>query len=287
LAAKLSNIEIHIRPSQSWLRLNFREIAARSDLLLLWVRRDFVTKYKQTVLGPAWFVLQPLLMTLVFTVIFGKVAHIPTDGLPPILFYLTGLLGWNYFAQTVNMTATTFTTHANIFQKVYFPRLIVPLSNACSNLFTFALQAFTLAVFWVYFKWSRPAGADISFALSGLLYLPLLVGFTALFALGVGLCMSAMTAKYRDLSHLTGFLIQIWMYATPVIYPMSQIPEHFRWVAMLNPMAAIIESFKIILLGAGSVSALQLFVSGCLCIVTFLTGVVCFQRTERTFVDTV
>ena len=189
---------------------------------------------------------------MVFTVIFGNVAKIPTDGLPPMLFYLAGLLGWNYFAQTFQSTSSTLVANAGLFGKVYFPRLVVPLSAVISNFIPLALQLATLLCFWAYFKIFTSAGDMFEFS-SAIIWLPLLLVQIAALSLGVGLWLSALTAKYRDFTFLSGFIIQIWMYATPVIYPLSQIPERWRWLAVLNPMTMPVETIKYMFLGQGIV----------------------------------
>src|SRR5262245_5187246 len=246
-----SDYELVIRPTHGWLNLNLGDVWRYRDLLFLLVHRDFVARYKQTVLGPVWFIIQPLLTTVVFTVIFGKIAQIPTDGLPPMLFYLAGLLGWSYFAQTFQMTAGTLVSNAHLFGKVYFPRLVVPLSAVISNLLAFLLQLGTFLCFWVYYKFT-PAGDSIGFS-GTVIAFPLVVLQIAALSLGVGLWLSALTAKYRDFAHLSSFIVQLWMYATPVIYPLSQIPGSWRWLAALNPMAMPVEAIKYVLLGQGTV----------------------------------
>ena len=254
--------------------------------MFLLVHRDFVAKYKQTILGPAWFVLQPLLTTIVFTVIFGAVAQISTDGLPPMLFYLAGLLGWNYFAQVFQSSSSTLVGNANLFGKVYFPRLIVPLSAVISNLIALALQFVTFLVFWSYFKFFTAAGNSFAFS-SAIIWFPLLLVQIAALSLGVGLWLTALTAKYRDFAFLTGFIIQIWMYATPIIYPLSQIPEKWKWLAVLNPMTMPIETIKYMLLGQGRVVVSDLAASASLTFILLLSGVLVFNKVEKTFVDTV
>jgi lipopolysaccharide transport system permease protein len=281
-----ANYELVIRPTRGWLNLNLGDLWRYRDLLFLLVHRDFVAKYKQTILGPAWFVLQPLLTTLVFTVIFGHVAKIPTDGLPPVLFYLCGLLSWNYLAQTFQSTSGTLVTNADLFGKVYFPRLVVPLSAVMSNLLAFALQLATFLCFWIYFKFFSTAGASLGFS-GATIALPLVVLQIAALSLGVGLWLSALTAKYRDFTHLSGFIVQIWMYATPVIYPLSQIPERWRWVVVLNPMTMPVETIKYMLLGQGVVVPFYLALSVSMTMVLLLSGVLVFNRVEKTFVDTV
>ena len=280
------NYEIVIQPNRNWFRIDWQGLLHYRDLLFLLVRRDFVSKYKQTILGPAWFVIQPLLMSLVFTVIFGKVAKIPTDGLPPMLFYLCGLLSWRYFASCLNATSVTFITNANLFGKVYFPRLVVPLSTIISNLLAFAIQLVMFLGFYFYFKYFTSAGVSIKPNLF-IFTLPLLLLQTAAISLGVGLWMSALTAKYRDLQFLMNFLAQLWMYATPIIYPISMVPGKWRFLIAFNPMASIVESFKYAFFGTGTVSPNYLLISIFITIITLLTGILVFKRTERTFIDTV
>ena len=275
-----------IRPTRGWLTLNIAELWQYRDLLFLLVYRDFAARYKQTILGPAWFVLQPLLTALVFTVIFGGVAKIPTDGAPPVLFYLAGLLGWSYFAQTLQGTSGTFIANANLFGKVYFPRLIVPLSLVASNLLAFALQLAMFLCFWAYYKFLTPAGA--AFGMTGaVLFLPLVVLQVAAASLGVGIWVSASTAKYRDFSHLVGFLVQVWLYATPVIYPLSQIPERWRWLFVLNPMTMPVETIKSMFLGRGLLAAGDIALSAAVTVAVLVSGVLVFNRVEKTFVDTI
>jgi lipopolysaccharide transport system permease protein len=278
--------ELVIRPTRGWFHLNLGEVWRYRDLLFLLVYRDFVSKYKQTVLGPAWFVLQPLLTTLVFTVVFAGAAKIPTDGLPPVLFYFAGLLGWNYFAQTFQNTSGTLVNNAGIFGKVYFPRLIVPLSIVVSNVLTFALQFVTLLCLWVYFKYFTGADAQFGFS-AAIIWLPLLLLQIAALSFGVGLWLSALTAKYRDFALLSGFLIQLWMYATPVIYPLSQIPERWQWLAVINPMATPIETIRYMFLGSGVVVPSYLAMSAGVTLFMLVFGVLVFNKVEKTFVDTV
>jgi len=281
-----SNYEIVIRPTRGWLRLNLAETWQYRDLLFLLVHRDFVAKYKQTILGPAWFVLQPLLTTVGFSIIFGGIAKIPTDGLPPMLFYLAGLLGWNYFAQTFQSSSSTLVANAGLFGKVYFPRLVVPLSAVISNLFAFALQLAMLLAFWIYFKLFTSAGGLFGFS-AGIVWLPLVLLQIAALSLGVGLWLSALTAKYRDFTFLSGFIIQLWMYATPVIYPLSQIPEKWRWVAVLNPMTMPVEAIKLMFLGQGTVVGAYALLSLSISVLLLLSGILVFNKIEKTFVDTV
>jgi lipopolysaccharide transport system permease protein len=280
------NDEYIIEASSSWFRIPWRELVQFRDLLFLLVRRDFVSRYKQTILGPAWFVIQPLLTTIVFTVIFGKVAKIPTDGLPQMLFYLCGLVGWSYFSQCMQGTSTTFVSNAGLFGKVYFPRLVVPLSVVIANLMAFAIQLATFLCFWVYFKFFTSVGA--SFHMTSYLFaLPALLLQTAAVGLGVGLWMSALTAKYRDFVHLSSFLTQLWLYATPVAYPLSRVPMKWRWIWSLNPMTGIVESYKLAFLGVGTVNWHYLAISVGTTVVLLVTGLFIFSKTERSFIDTV
>jgi lipopolysaccharide transport system permease protein len=281
-----TDYELVIRPTRGGLTLKLAEVWQYRDLLALLVHRDFVAKYKQTILGPAWFILQPLLMTIVFTVIFGKIANVPTDGLPPMLFYLAGLLGWNYFAQTFQSTSGTLVGNAGLFGKVYFPRLVVPLSAVISNFFALALQLATLLAVWVYFKLFTSAGGLFGFS-SAIIWLPLVLLQVAGLSLGTGLWLTALTAKYRDFMFLTGFIVQIWLYATPVIYPLSQIPEKWRWIAVLNPMAMPVEAIKVMFLGQGTIVVAYLVLSVSVTFLLLLSGLLVFNKVEKTFVDTV
>lgn len=276
--------EIIIAPNRGWMTIDWRAIWEYRDLLLLLVRREFLSKYKQTILGPAWFVINPLFTTIVFTVVFGKVAQIPTDGIPPVLFYLCGLLGWNYFSQVVSTGASTFQSHSALFTKVYFPRLTVPLSVVISTLCAFGLQLVTFLAFYAYYKVFVPEAASLS-PTWHLVFLPLLILQIAALSLGVTLWMSAATAKYRDLLHLNQFIMQLWMYATPIIYPLSKIPAKWAWLVWLNPMCTVVESFRLCLLGRGTIPAGSLIVSIIFTIVIFITGIMFYQKTERTVAD--
>lgn len=273
-----------IRPNRTWFDFDWAELWHYRDLLYFLIRREFVAKYKQTILGPAWFILQPLLMTLVFTVVFGRIAQIPTDGLPPVLFYLCGMLGWNYFAQTAQGTSTLFTTNEHIFSKVYFPRLIIPLSMALSQGFAWALQLMTFAAFWIYFKTFTEASDAFNLSVWALT-LPLLFILQLSASMGVGLWMSALTAKYRDMQHVTTFLLQAWLYATPIIYPLSQVPPEWRWVIALNPMTGIVEVYRFAFLSKGTVDPLVCGISAFIAIALLLTGTIFYQRISRTVVD--
>ncbi|HBR94343.1 MAG TPA: ABC transporter permease [Opitutae bacterium] len=273
-----------IRPHRSWLSIDWHGLWEYRDMLRFLIIRDFVSKYKQTVLGPAWFVIQPLFMTLVFTVIFGKVAGISTDGLPQTLFYLSGLLGWNYFAQTFLATSSNLIVNANLFRKVYFPRIIVPASVTISNLIAFTIQLITFGAFWIYFKYFTEAANTFAFSPWAWLF-PVLVLQTGALSLGIGLWMSALAAKYRDLHNVSNFIIQAWMYITPVIYPLSSIPEHWRWVVNLNPMTTVVESYRLLFLGQGTLDSGLMVQSAVITIFVLLSGVIVYNRIQRNFVD--
>ncbi|MCO5266186.1 MAG: ABC transporter permease [Lentimicrobium sp.] len=274
---------IILKPKRSLFDVNLRELWQYRDLIGLFVRRDFVSKYKQTILGPIWFIIQPLLTTLMFTVVFGNIAGIPTDGIPKMLFYLSGIVGWNYFSTCLNDTSQTFIKNASIFGKVYFPRLAMPISIVISNLVSFVIQFLFLLAFLFYFMMK---GADVHPGITVLL-IPVLVLMIAGMGLGFGIIISSLTTKYRDLVHLVTFGVTLWMYATPVIYPLSQIPEKYRLLVLANPMTPIIETFKTALLGTGSISYAYLLYSFGFTIVLLLIGILIFNKVERTFMDTV
>jgi len=272
-----------IEPTDAWRFINWRELWAYRDLLRLLVWRDFTARYKQTVLGPLWYIGQPLITTLVFTLVFGKFAKIPTDGVPPTLFYLSGLLPWSYFALTYQSSSDTLNANIGIFGKVYFPRLIVPLSAVISNLLNFSIQIISFTVFFLAFKLS---GHGQSFGLTHAAFLlPLVIVQVGGASLGVGLCLSSLTAKFRDLQVLSAFLIQLWMYLTPLIYPISQVPERWRAAAQLNPMAFPIEFFRHALLGTPMPDAVFAAESVAITAALFVCGIFLFRRVEKNFVD--
>ncbi len=282
---KTSNEEwsLILRPQRSWLDLRLGELWQYRDLILLFVWRDFVAYYKQTILGPLWYLIQPILTTLVFTVIFGNIAQLSTDGLPPFLFYLAGNTVWGYFAACVQNTANTFTGNASIFGKVYFPRLAIPISVVLSNMISFAIR---LAVFLVFLGYYLIIGADIQLNW-WILSLPLLVLLMAGIGLGVGIIVSSLTTKYRDLQQLVGFGVQLVMYATPVIYPISSIQENWQWLLLINPMTPVIELFRYAFLGVSSLNPAYILYSLVFTVVILVVGVLVFNHVESTFMDTV
>lgn len=272
-----------ITPQNKLFDLKLKEIWRYRDLLVLFVRRDFVAKYKQTILGPAWFFIQPLFQTIMFTFIFGTVAGLSTDGAPKGIFYLAGVTSWNYFANCLMTTSNVFTLNANLFGKVYFPRAVTPISIVISNLIQFGIGMILFLIVYAYYI---IIGTDIQPNISILLF-PLLVLMMGLMGLGLGMLVSAMTTKYRDMQYLVQFGVQLLMYATPVIYPISAIPEKYQWIIMANPMSGIIEAFKYGFLGTGSLSWSLLTYSAIFTTVIFFFGLMVFNKTEKNFMDTV
>jgi lipopolysaccharide transport system permease protein len=272
-----------IRPQTSLLDLNLKELWRYRDLIRMYVKRDIVTFYKQTILGPLWFVLQPVLTTVMFMFVFGNLAGISTDGIPSVLFYFSGIIIWNYFADCLNRNSRTFTDNQNVFGKVYFPRLVVPISVTISNLVRLAIQFALFVVIYIYFV---ATDANIAPNLY-LLFLPLLILMTAGISLGFGIIFSSLTTKYRDLTFLLQFGVQLWMYATPIIYPLNSIPADKQWLIELNPMTAVIETFKYGALGTGVFSWGWLGYSFVLMSLLILVGIMIFNKIEKSFMDTV
>ncbi|MBN2894185.1 MAG: ABC transporter permease [Bacteroidales bacterium] len=281
--AENQNWTMEIRPKRHLFDVNFKELWSYKDLIFLFVRRDFVAKYKQTILGPLWFLIQPLLTTLMFTVVFGNIAGISTDGLPKMLFYMTGITAWNYFAESLKATSNTFVTNASIFGKVYFPRLTMPISVVISGLIQFGIQFLFLGAFMIYFAIT---GADFTPNIYVLL-IPVLVFIMAGLGLGFGIIISSLTTKYRDLTNLVGFGVSLWMYASPIIYPLSEIPEKYKLIILANPVTPIIEAFRYALLGTGDFNFMYLLYSFGFMIVLLAVGVVLFNKVEQSFMDTV
>ena len=272
-----------IEPRTRLLDLGLKDVWQYRDLVMLFVRRDFVSTYKQTVLGPIWFFIQPLLTTLTYVIIFGNVAKLPTDGIPALLFYLSGVTVWNYFAQTLTATATVFRDNAGIFGKVYFPRLTMPLSIVISNLVRFAIQFGLFLAVWAYYLFATHDVHPNAFVL----LTPVLVVLMGLLSLGLGMIFSALTTKYRDLAILLTFGVQLAMYATPIIYPASSLPEKYRWLLQANPMTSIVETFRYGFLGSGTFGWVNLVYSAASTFVILLLGVVIFNRVQKSFTDTV
>jgi lipopolysaccharide transport system permease protein len=275
--------ETIIEPRGGGLRIPWRELWAYRDLLALLVRRDFISKYKQTILGPAWFVLQPLLLTAVFALVFGKFAAISTDGLPPMLFYLCNQLAWAYFAANVTAGSAVFTNNSHLFGKVYFPRLIVPASVIISNAFAFALALGLFVVLFFGYRLFTPFHPNID-PVRLILLTPALFLLTAALSMGVGLVLSSLSAKYRDLVHLTPVLLQLWMFAT-IVMPVSKLPPAWKWIAWANPMLPVVEGFRWALLGQGAATSSMFAASGATTLGVLVLGVYLFQKVERAVVD--
>lgn len=275
-----------IKPETSVFDLHLAEVWRYRDLLSLLVRRDFVSNFKQTILGPLWFFIQPLMTTIMFTIIFGRIAGLAPGGVPTLLFYLSGITMWNYFSECLTKTSTVFRDNANIFGKVYFPRLIMPLSIVVSNLLRMGVQLLLFVCLWVYYLITVPEQLAPNAAI---MLLPLLVLIMAGMGLGLGLIISALTNKYRDLSFLIVFAVQLLMYATPVITPLSKVSPQYAWVMKINPMTSIIEVFRYGFLGQGSavLDWGMLAYSFTFMAVVVIIGAVTFNKVEKTFMDTV
>lgn len=276
--------DLIIKPQSSLFDIPWRDIWKYRDLLVMFVKRDVITVYKQTILGPIWFVIQPILTTAIYIVVFGNIAQISTDGMPKILFYLSGIVIWNYFAESFNQTAVTFKQNAAIFGKVYFPRLITPIAKVASALIKFFIQFAFLMVVYFYFILS---GNEIIQPNMNVFLIPVFVIMMAGLGLGFGIVFTSWTTKYRDLTFLVTFGVQLLMYATPVIYPVSTIPERYKLFILANPMTSIVEGFKYALLGTGNFSWANLGYSFTFMVVLLFVGVIIFNKTEKSFIDTV
>jgi len=272
-----------IRPKRGFFDINFKEIWDYRDLIVLMVRRDFVSRYKQTILGPFWFLLNPLLSTLMYTLVFAGIAKIPTEGVPPQLFYISGIVAWSYFAACLNGTSSTFLVNAGIFGKVYFPRLVSPISVIISNIVQLGIQLL-LFVFFVLYYLLKGYHLNTN---SYIFTLPLLILIIAIMGMSFGIIFSALTTKYRDLSNLMTFGVQLWMYITPVIYPSSFVPEKYRIFVYINPVAPVVEAFKYALIGAGEFNLYRLLFSVVFALSLLCIGIVLFNRVEKNFMDSV
>ena len=272
-----------IEPHTNLLDLRLGEVWRYRDLVMLFVRRDFVSTYKQTVLGPIWFFIQPLLTTLTYVIIFGNIAKLPTDGAPMLVFYMAGITVWNYFSQTLTTISTVFTTNAQLFGKVYFPRLTMPLSIVLANLVRFGIQFGLFLAIWAFYL---VKGGNIHPNWT-IVLTPFLVLIMGLLALGLGMIFSALTTKYRDLAMLLAFGVQLLMYATPVIYPLSSLPEKYKWLILANPMSAVVESFRYAFLGSGTFRWEYLGYSALVTALILVVGTVIFNKVEKSFTDTV
>lgn len=272
-----------LRAERPWWNLRLGELWRYRDLIQLLVWRDFVAYYKQTVLGPLWYLIQPVISTVVFTVIFGNIAKLSTDGIAPFLFYLAGNTVWGYFSACLVSTSNTFTANAGIFGKVYFPRLCIPLSVVISNLVSFGIRLGVFLAFWMYFLLTGAGMQPNGWIFS----LPLLILLMAGLGLGLGIIISSLTTKYRDLQQLVGFGVNLLMYATPVIYPFSAVDANWRWLLLLNPMTPVVEIFRYGFTGTSALNPLWLAYSAVFTLLTLLAGMLIFNHVETTFMDTV
>ena len=271
-----------IESRHSLFDINLKELWHYRDLLVLFVRRDFVTVYKQTILGPLWFFIQPLLTTITFTIIFGNVAQLSTDGAPKVVFYMAGITLWGYFSTCLTTVSGVFNANAGIFGKVYFPRLIMPLTIVISNLMKFGVQFLLFICFVIYFTLQNQIQPN-----NWIMLTPLIIVLMALISMGIGLILSSMTTKYKDLNQLIGFGVQLFMYATPVIYPSSSVPLDYQWVVELNPLVGLFDYMRFAYLGVGEFTILDLVYPSIFSIVILAIGVLVFNKTQKTFMDTV
>lgn len=262
--------------------LKLKEVWKYKDLVYMFVKRDFVSSFKQTILGPIWFFINPILTTIVYLIIFGRIARLPTDGAPPLLFYLAGVTLWNYFSTSLLATSSTFSGNAGIFGKVYFPRLVTPISIVISNLMRLGVQFLLFLIVWVYYLSQGKVQPNL-----WILATPFLILLMAFFSLGLGMIFSALTTKYKDLNMLLGFGVSLYMYTTPVIYPTSSLRGVFKEIALYNPLTGIFECFKYAWLGVGNFSPLMLGVSTIIILIIMAVGIVIFNKVEKTFMDTV
>jgi lipopolysaccharide transport system permease protein len=276
--------DIYIQPESPWFELRLKEVWRYKDLIYMFIKRDFVAQYKQTILGPLWFIIQPLITTLTYVIVFGNIANLSTDGQPKLLFYMSGILFWNYFSTSFLRTSETFSANAGIFGKVYFPRLTVPIASVCSSFISFLIQFLLLLIIYAAYILN-----GLSFEWNwAMLLLPVLMILSAVQALGFGIIISSMTTKYRDLKYLISFGIQLLMYATPVVYPLSAVTDvRLAWILKLNPMTAIIETFRYALLGSGTLNVSLLIYSAVISFVVLLLGMSVFNRVQKNFMDTI
>jgi lipopolysaccharide transport system permease protein len=278
--------DLVLEPESKLFSLQLKQLFRFKDLLFLFVRRDFVAIYKQTILGPIWFFVQPVITALIFALVFGLFGSIPTEGMPALLFYMCGITMWNYFSDTLTKTADTFTANAGIFGKVYFPRMIVPLSIVMSNLIKFGIQFLLFAIVWIYYM----VTTDIVHPNSTIALVPLLIIMMGFLGLGCGIIISSMTTKYRDLKFLITFGIQLMMYASPIVFPLSLVTEkypQFKYLLLANPITSIIETFKYGFLGVGIFNWYHLAYSLVFTLVVFFIGLIVFNKVEKSFMDTV
>lgn len=274
----------HLEKKTGWFDINLKEVWQYRDLIWLFTKRSFVVRYKQTILGPLWAIIQPLMTTLIHTLVFGGIAGIATGGVPQVLFYMAGNTVWSFFAACLNGTATTFTGNAGVFGKVYFPRLVSPISTVLFSMINFLIQLLMFLIFWVYYL----AVGAISPNFVGIAMLPIIMVFLGLLGMGFGIIISSLTTKYRDLTMLVSFGVQLWMYITPVVYPASMLGNGGLYtLVMLNPVSSAVETFRWAFLGQGDINLLFWGISAVVMAVVMFVGVIIFSKVEKTFMDTV
>lgn len=274
----------HITSEHKWFDLNLKEVWRYRDLILLFTKRNFQLTYKQTILGPLWLFLNPFITSVIHTLVFGGIAGIATDGVPKILFYMSSNAIWTFFASCVNTNASTFTSNAGMFGKVYFPRLTKPISNMLNSMIRFGIQMLMFGFFLVYYLWK----GEVTPNWAAWLLIPVVLLHLGIMGVGFGIIISSMTTKYRDLSILVGFGVQLWMYATPIVYPLSQLgPSTVRTLLMINPVTMPVEVFRYAVIGTGTIVPLYLAISWAVTLLVAVCGIVIFNHVERTFMDTV
>ncbi len=284
ITQKSSPYHIHISSEHKLFDLKLKEVWKYKDLIMLFTKRSFTLRYKQTVLGPAWLFITPFITSIIYTLVFGGIAGIATEGIPKILFYLCSNALWTYFSVCVTQNASTFTANANVFGKVYFPRLTTPISNVLSAIIQFGIQMILVVGFWFYYLIKNQVHPHWE----ACLLVPIALIHLGILGLGVGIIISSMTTKYRDLAILVGFGVQLWMYATPIVYPLSQLGQGtFRKLLLLNPVTEPIEVFRYALLGQGTIEPLYVAISWIVTIIVAFVGIIIFNKVERTFMDTV
>ena len=282
--SEMTKYHTHIEPKNGWFDINLKELWRYRDLIWLFTKKNFILVYKQTILGPAWIVLQPLMTTLIYALVFGGIAGISTDGAPQVLFYMGGTAVWTFFSSCLNRTAGTFTSNANVFGKVYFPRLVMPVSTVFSAAINFGVQFTMFLLFWLYYV----IVGQVTPNYLGILLLPLILLYLGMLGLGCGIIVSSLTTKYRDLAMLVTFGVQLWMYITPVVYPISTLGDGMlRTVIMINPVTCAVEAFRWIFLGAGEMNGMFWGISVAVMAVVVFIGVIIFSKVEKTFMDTV
>ncbi len=280
----LPKYHTHLKAKNGWFDINLKELWQYRDLIWLFTKRRFILIYKQTILGPAWIILQPLMTTLIYTLVFGNIANISTDGIPQILFYMGGTAVWTFFSTCLNQTSATFTNNARVFGKVYFPRLASPISTVLSSAINFLVQFTMFLLFWVYYLITGAITPNYLY----IILLPLIILYLGFLGLGFGIIVSSLTTKYRDLAMLVTFGVQLWMYITPVVYPISTLANSKLYnIIMLNPVTCAIETFRWIFLGVGAVNPLYWIISIVVMTAVVTLGVVIFSKVEKTFMDTV